>query len=118
MGLASVRALIVVFALAVMGLMFAPGQAQAHGLHGAVMTTVESESAAAQPDAAVAGQLDRQASVCVTCCTSSGCTAINFFDGTVARVFDMPGRRSTYPSSRSDYEVEQPKLGRPPRHIS
>lgn len=101
----------------VLSLVIAPGEAQAHGVHGTSVSITQSPENATPPQADSPDAAERSWSDCVTCCSSSSCLV------TTLVTHDLPFAdepRDTYQSASIIvvYQASPHGLLRPPRHSS
>lgn len=120
-GIARVVAFCV--SVVVLSLFFAPGEAQAHGLHGSpgvIAANVDANSGAAGGAAkaeALGGSGVSEAN-CITCCATSGCGAV-----AVPETFELfdagPLKGGFHPASTvAAYQMARYGLRRPPRQTA
>lgn len=124
-GIARVVAFCV--SVVVLSLFFAPGEAQAHGLHGSpgvIAANVDATDGAASgamgvaPRADALGGSDVSEADCITCCATSGCGAV-----AVPETFELfdagPLKGGFHPASTvAAYQMARYGLRRPPRQTA
>lgn len=102
----------------VLSFIVAPGEAQAHGIHGSAEVTVAIATTDDLAKAETLGSGETSALKCLICCTSSGCVA-----AFIPATFDLSGAEEAKTgfqtaSSVAVYQMAPHGLRRPPRQIS
>jgi len=106
------------FVLAIVfSLLVAPGESQAHGIHGLLDVNVSTAATDGSTNADSLGDSEVSASSCVTCCASSGCVAIS-----ISETFDLDAGelKSSFQAAATAavYQMALYGLRRPPRQNS